>query len=122
LRAELPPGLRASSRTLAQQLIGFVAEQTRNTRPAERLPGSTEVLESCFGRFKQLEKQQARSGFTSLLLGFGALVADTATEAVKQALAHSHTSQIMAWCKEHLGTTLFGRRKLAYAASATKPG
>jgi hypothetical protein len=122
LRAELPPGLCASSRNLAQQLIGFVAEQARDTRPAERLPGSTEVLESCFGRFKQLEKQHARSGFTSLLLGFGALVADTTTETVKQALAHSHTSKIIAWCKEHLGTTLFGRRKLAYAASATESG
>lgn len=122
VRAELPPGLGAGSRNLAQQLVGFVAEQARSTRSGERLPGSTEVLESCFGRFKQLEKQPARGGFTSLLLGFGALMAETTAEAMKQALAHSGTSKIIAWCKEHLGTTLFGQRKLAYAACATESG
>jgi hypothetical protein len=122
LRAELPPGLHASSQGLAQQLVSFVAQQAQRTRPGERLPGSTEALESCFGRFKQLEKQQARGGFTSLLLSFGTLLADTTTEAVKKALQHSGTSKIIAWCKEHLGTTLFGQRKLAYAASATESG
>jgi hypothetical protein len=117
LRAELPPGLCASSRSLAQELVGFVAQQARQTRPGERLPGSTEVLESCFGRFKHLEKQQARGGFTSLLLGFGALLAKTTTEAVKQALTQSTTRKVVAWCKEHLGTTVFGQRKLAYAGA-----
>jgi hypothetical protein len=122
VRAELPPGLGASSRSLVQELLGFVAQQARRTRPGERLPGSTEVLESCFGSFKHLEKQQARGGFTSLLLGFGALLAKTTTETVKQALAESTTSKILAWCKEHLGTTVFGQRKLAYAAGATESG
>lgn len=122
LRAELPPGLSASSRSLAEQLVGFIAKQGRATRRGERLPGSTEVLESCFGRFKQLEKQQARGGFTSLLLGFGALLAEITMETVKQALAHSCTSKVISWCKEHLGITLFAQRKLTYAASATDPG
>jgi hypothetical protein len=122
LRAQLPQRLRPSSRSLAQELVAFVGEQARGTRAGERLPGSTEVLESCFGRFKQLEKQQARGGFTSLLLGFGALLAETTTEAMKQALDQSGTSKIVAWCKEHLGTTVFGQRKLAYAASATDSG
>jgi len=122
LRAELPQRLRPSSRRLAQELVAFVAAQARRARSGERLPGSTEVLESCFGRFKHLEKQQARGGFTSLLLGFGALVAETTVEAVKQALEQSSTRKIIAWCKEHLGTTLFGQRKQAYAASATESG
>jgi hypothetical protein len=119
LRSELPPLTQASSRALAEELLAFVAEQGQQARPDERLPGSTEVLESCFGRFKQLEKQQARGGFTSLLLGFGALLATTTVEAVKGALEHSPTQAIFDWCKKHLGMTLFARRKLAFA-SATK--
>lgn len=112
----------ASSQGLAKELLDFVAEQARRTRPGERFPGSTEVLESCFGRFKQLEKQQARGGFTSLVLGFGALLAETTTEAIRQAMQHSSTKKIFEWCRQHLGTTLFGQRKLAFAASATKDG
>jgi len=122
LRAELPRPTHASSASLMNELLAFVAQQARRARPGERFPGSTEPLESCFGRLKQLEKQQARGGFTSLLLAFGALVAETTTTVVKEAMEHSRTQQIWAWCKENLGTTVFGQRKLAYAASATEHG
>jgi len=114
--------VHASSKLLAKQLVVFVAKQASRMRSDERFPGSTEVLESCFGRFKQLEKQQARGGFTSLVLGFGALLAETTTEAIKKAMQHSRTKEIFTWCQEHLGTTLFGQRKLAFAASATEHG
>jgi len=117
-----PHQTHASSQVLAKELTVFVAKESVLTKPGERFPGSTEVLESCFGRFKQLEKQQARGGFTSLLLGFGALLAETTTKVVKEAMEHSHTKEVFAWCKEQLGTTLFGQRKLAFAPSATKDG
>jgi hypothetical protein len=123
LWTELRPHQRhASSQRLAKELVVFVARQASRARADERFPGSTEVLESCFGRFKQLEKQQARGGFTSLVLGFGALLAETTSQVIKQALEHSHTKEIVTWCREHLGITLFGRRKLAFAASATEGG
>jgi hypothetical protein len=109
-----------SSRELAKELVAFVAEQTRPIRPGERLPGSTEVLESCFGRFKQLEKQQSRGGFTSLVLAFGALLADTTKEVVREAMERSRTKDIVAWCQEHLGTTLFSQRKLALGHQRNK--
>lgn len=123
LRRALPRHpVHASSASLIKELVVFVAQQARGLRPGERLPGSTEVLESGFGRFKQLEQQQARGGFTSLLLGFGALLADTTTELIGAALEHSHTKDVYQWCKDQLGSTVFSKRKLAYTASATKPG
>lgn len=121
LRAALPSPTHSSSATLVDELVTFVAEQARQTKKGERFPGSTEVLESCFGRFKNLEKQQARGGFTSLLLGFGALLADTTAQVIEDAMEHSSTQRVWEWCKASLGTTLFGQRKLAFA-SATKPG
>lgn len=111
-----------SSQRLAGELLVFVVRQARRAEPGERFPGSTEVLESCFGRFKQLEKQQARGGFTSLVLGFGALLAETATEIIKKAMQNSRTKAVFGWCRENLGTTMFGKRKLAFTASATKIG
>ena len=111
-----------SSATLAKELADFAATQARRAKPAERLPGSTEVLESCFGKWKQLEKQQARGGFTSLLVAFGALMAEITPEFVRAALQQSHTQDVGEWCEEHLGTTLFGKRKIAFAKGATKDG
>jgi|SRR5665213_1336248 len=123
LRAVLPRQvLHASSVGLRAKLLVFVVRQARRLRPGERVPGSTEVLESLFGHLKQLEKQQARGGFTSLLLGFGARLAETTAKVFTQAMEHSRTKHVYAWCQEHLGTTLFAKRKLAFAASATKPG
>jgi hypothetical protein len=109
-----------SSQVLAKELVVFVARQVKTARRDERFPGSTEVLESCFGRFKQMEKQQARGGFTSLVLGFGAMLAETTTQAIKEAMQHSRTKDIFEWCKKHLGRTLFGQRRLAFAGSATE--
>lgn len=123
LRAVLPRATTASAASLINELVAFEAQQALRLRVGERFPASTEVLESCFGRFKQLEKQQARGGFTTLLLGFGAMIAEATTTVIAEAMQRSRTKHVFAWCKEHLGTTMFGQRKLAFAAaSATEPG
>lgn len=109
-----------STADLAKELKTFVMKEAMKTRPDERFPGSTEVLESCFGKMKELEKQQSRGGFTSLLLSFGALLADTTTEFIEAAMKHTGTAQVYKWCKENIGTTLFGKRKAAFMPSATK--
>jgi hypothetical protein len=110
-----------SARQLAATLARFVRSQERLTRPDERLPGSTEVLESCFGKLKQLEKQQSHGGFTQLLLGFGALLAKLTGPTVLAAMQTSHTADVKTWAEQTLGTTLFAQRKLAFA-SATQTG
>ena len=110
-----------SAQQLAGELVEFVRCQEAKARPGERFPGSTEVLESCFGRFKQLEKQQSRGGFTQLLLGFGALLVDKAKATVQEALQRSRTADVRRWAEETLGVTLFSKRQLAFT-SATNTG
>lgn len=109
-----------STAILAKELTTFVTNEAKKTKAGERFPGSTEVLESCFGKMKELEKQQSRGGFTSLLISFGAMLADRTTEAIEAALKHSSTATVYQWCKENLGKTLFGKRKTAFKPSATK--
>jgi hypothetical protein len=112
----------ASTKKLVKDLLGFVRDQSKRLKTGERLPGSTEVLESCFGKMKQLEKQQARGGFTTLIVSFGAMLADTTSQVITAALQHSRTKDIYDWCKKHLGTTLWSKRKQAFAESATNCG
>lgn len=110
------------SRELAQRLIGFVQEAESSLHPDERLPISTEILESSFGLYKQLEGQQAKGGFTSLLAGFGALLKPATPESVNTAFARVKTEDVKQWIKENLGETLTTRRRSTYAEykSATK--
>ncbi len=114
-------GLGDSARELAATLCQFVAAQESQARPGERLAGSTEILESCFGTFKHLEKQQSGGGFTQLLLGFGAQLAKLTPPAVRDMLRASRTPDVVRWARENLGTTLFAQRKLAFAG-VTKSG
>ena len=116
----LGPGrLSGASRELAEDLIGFVEEQSGRARPGEWLPGSTEVLESCFGKYKALEKGQSQGGFTGLLAGFGSLLAEATSRTVEPALRVVPTQEVRGWCAEHLGKTVFTQRREAFAA-ATK--
>jgi hypothetical protein len=111
-----------STRKLVNDLVSFVREQGRQTRRGERFPGSTEVLESCFGKMKELEKQQSRGGFTSLLVSFGALLMNLTSRRIEAALKHSSTKHVYEWCKAQLGTTVFAKRKLAFSRCATNSG
>jgi hypothetical protein len=113
--------LEDSAKELAEELVQFVREQESQTKPGERFPGSTEVLESCLGKFKHLEKQQSRGGFTQLLLGFGALLVEVTSQLAVQALQSSRTADVGEWAAQNLGATLFTQRRLAFA-SATKDG
>ena len=49
----------------SQQKARFVHDAEQQLRDGERLPMSTEILESTFGLYKQLERQHSKSGFTS---------------------------------------------------------
>ena len=109
------PREAVDQRRLAAELIRFVRTQASKAKPGERLPGSTEVLESCFGRFKTLERDQSKGGFTSLLLGFGMSFATATIESVSDAMHRVPTAKVWEWCAENLGQTLFSKRKEAFA-------
>jgi hypothetical protein len=112
----------ALSRELARRLIAFVERAEAPLRQGERLPISTEILESRFGLYKQLEGQHAQGGFTSLLPALCVLGSAQTPETVKAAFGRTKTQAIKAWVKQHLGETFTARRRSTYAESqsATK--
>lgn len=99
---------------LGRELTDFVAAQSRRLRHGERLPGSSEVIESCFGKFKALEREQSKSGFTGLVLALAACVSERTKEVVHEALQSSRTQQMRDWIKTKLGETLGSKRRTAY--------
>jgi hypothetical protein len=115
LEADLGPLVRqASGEELRGELVNFVTQQSAAARVGERLPGSSEVLESSFGKWKSLEGEHAKGGFTHLLLGYAALLGETTTELIGRALSATPMKHVTRWCREHLGSTLQAKRTLAY--------
>jgi hypothetical protein len=109
---------------LREELIAFVTRESSKARIGESLPGSTEVLESCFGKLKALESDQSKSGFTGLVLSLGAMVSKRTAETIREALERCQVRDVMAWCSRMLGQSIQSQRKQAFHAleGATKTG
>lgn len=101
---------------LRDELVQFVCGQSKAAAAGERLPGSTEVLESSFGKLKGLEGDHHSAGFTGMLLAWAALCGDTTAEVIRQALTATPVKLVQQWITKHLGTTLQSKRRAAHHA------
>jgi len=101
----------ARTRRVRRELVAFVAAQETQAREGERLLGSSEIIESVLGSLKRLEQDQAKSGFTGLILGLGAMVATTTQDIIQRALETVPTKTVLAWCRETLGRSVQAKRR-----------
>jgi hypothetical protein len=115
------PGV-ASSKTLQfrEQLLDFVKTESLKAQPEERLPASSEIIESVLGKMKRLEQDQAKSGFTGLVLGTAAIVSDTTQEVVTKAMETVPTKKVIEWIKEKLGQSVQSKRNIAFSTYERK--
>src|SRR5262249_13245268 len=98
--------VRPASRRLADNMIEFVSGQATLAFSSERLPASSEVLESLIGRGKRLEGQQSSSGFTKMVLGMAAAVTQPTQEFISQAFRTVKTNDVLEWARKKLGTSV----------------
>ena len=109
----------ASPKTLQfqEQLLEFVKAESLKAQPGERLLGSSEIIESVLGKMKRLEQDQAKSGFTGLILGAAAIVSHTTHEVVTQAMETIPTKKVTEWVKNKLGQSLQSKRNIAFSTT-----
>lgn len=98
------------------QLLAFVAEESLKAKPNERLLGSSEVIESVFGKLKRMEQDQAKNGFTGLLLSISAMSSTTTGDVVQKAMETVPTEKVLAWCKENIGQSVQAKRREAFVS------
>jgi hypothetical protein len=108
-------GTLPRTQPLGAEFVQFVTEEVAKAKAGERLVGSSEVIESIFGKWKRLEGEQARSGLTGLVLALGAIVAPTTADVIKQALTNVPTKTVLTWCREQLGKTVQATRRVLFA-------
>jgi len=109
--SKVPPEL--FDETLATELETFVRESSASARPGECLVGSTEVLESLFGKWKTLERQESQSGITGLILSLGALLGAWPPSRIQVALEATPVKHVLSWCQENLPASVQSQRRIA---------
>ena len=117
-RKEHPADCKLST-TMASELITFVHESELQLAEGDRAWLSTENLESLFGRFKRLEGQHSKGGFTSLVAALPTLTIDWTAARVRESLSSVSVKQMNEWVSNNLGTTMTSKRATAYKESAT---
>ena len=104
----------AASRDIAFRLTQFLRDAESLLVEGERLPLSTEILESSFGLYKQLERQHSQSGFTSLIATFGALLRPTTPAMIRSAFERVKMKDVRDWLQKNLPKTLTAKRLTTY--------
>lgn len=106
LAAVLPKSTIPAVKQLRKQLLEFITVEGQQAKEGERLLGSSEVLESIIGKFKQVAGERGQHGLTGMVLSIGALVGTQAVETVQAAMTEITTHDVWNWCRTHLGATV----------------
>ena len=103
-------GVCPASRQLVADMTALLTDYESQLRPGERVPISTEILESSFALYKQLEQQHSKSGFTNRLLAFPTLLRETTAAESTTGCAAVKFADVKAWTRDHLPETLASQR------------
>lgn len=105
---------------LKNELVEIVNVESSKAREGTRIPGSTEILESSFGKLKEIEGDQSRSGFTSLILIWAALFGATTSEVIRKAMTQVPEKLVNAWVSTNLGASVQSKRAKLHHALRNK--
>jgi hypothetical protein len=104
------------AKAVNDQLMTFVKEQALKAEEGEWLLGSSEIIESAFGKLKSLEHEQVKGGFTGMLLSLSACVGTISREMIEEALMAIPTQKLLDWIRENIPASVqSSRRKLSEA-------
>jgi mannitol/fructose-specific phosphotransferase system IIA component len=97
-----------------ENAINFVKKESLKAKAGERLLGSSEIIESLFGKQKFIEKEQSKSGFTGLILALPACLSETSESIIKKALESIPTKFVIKWCKKYIVKSIQAKRAEAF--------
>jgi hypothetical protein len=76
------------------------------------------VIESVFGKVKDLEGNYAHRGVTGLVLSAAAVVSTTTEEVIQRALETVPTKTVRQWLAEKLGTSFQAQRQMLFKTTS----
>jgi hypothetical protein len=95
----------------ADHITESLLDQSRGIKFGECFIGSSEILESLFGKIKYMEREQRAFGFTSLLLAAMATVGPLDKKIVAEALEYATRSDIDEWATKEIGQSVQSQRR-----------
>jgi hypothetical protein len=103
-----------------EEALKFVEEESSKLKPGQVMLCSTEVVESIFGKFKELNS--GNQGIGANILGLATFVGPKMTEtSIKKAMESCSTKKGLMWIKQKIGETIGSlRRQFFYGTKKDK--
>lgn len=109
-------GERTGTHMVRGHMRAYVSKNVRQAEPGETLAGSSEVLESAFGKLKAKAGPSGRGELTGMALALGAILGEHDEEEVRQALDAVPQKKAEGTISRLLGPTLRWLRHHLFAA------
>jgi len=94
-----------------KKIAATLDEEGRKVPDGQHYLGSSEIIESLFGRFKEMEDHHASSGLTSLVLAIPALAGGIDESEIIKAMNTVSQHELDNWYKKNLGATFLSKRR-----------
>ena len=96
---------------LAGNILDFVESTTKELGEDDLLLASSEIIESLFGKLKNLMNEDTKNGFTTFVLSAATCLGRLDEDTVKNALSAVTNEQVKAWGEKNIGSSVYGERK-----------
>jgi hypothetical protein len=100
-------------RALGRQIREFLREQAAQVKPGETLLGSSDVIESVFGKYKAAVERSPLKALTATVLMVAALTSDRTPAVIREAMETVGTAEVAAWFAANGEPTLLAKRRAA---------
>jgi hypothetical protein len=94
----------------AERISVFLKEQTNGMKSGECFIGSTEVIESLFGKIKYMEGEQTAFGFTSTVLAGIACIGPSDDKTITEAVTSIKLKDIESWIGKEIKESIQSQR------------
>lgn len=92
----------------------YLNEVESKLRPGERLLGSSDIIESIFGKYKQLLERSPQKAITRLILAIGALTSKRTPDLVRRAMEAVDMKSVENWFSKYIGQSARSLKQQAF--------
>ena len=107
-------------RVFRRQVLAFVQKEGAKVPVRQRYLGSTDVLESLFGKYKDLAEHAPSREMTANVLMIPLLVTPLTPELLRQALETVRGQDVEQWLEEHLGPSPQKKKRVVLTAAGCR--
>lgn len=102
-------------RNIKSNLTHFLNEETKEIPNGEKWLGTSDIIESIFGKYKIFSSRTTMKGIGKVILTIPVFTSTITVEKIKTAMETISINTLSKWINENIGQSFFSKRKQAFS-------